>query len=128
MDDWGDEFGEPAKPEKPKKKKKSKSQDIYDLAAARAARDEGMERVMEGEDEFKIQYAMYVIKLPRGWQGTGEDIRRAWNGIRPHHVNCWGACCNAAIRHGLLVKVPHAMRRPEAVKSHGRPTHVLRKP
>jgi hypothetical protein len=124
--DWGDEFGELPKPEKPKKK--SKSQDIYDLAAARAARDAGMERVMEGEDEFKIQYAMYVIKLPHGWQGTAEEIRRTWTGIRPHHVNCWGACCNAAIKQGMLVKVPFAMQRPEAVKSHGRPIHVLRKP
>ena len=102
--------------------------DLFDLAAAKAARDKGMADVMKGEEPFKVAVAKHIDNLPHGWVGTGEDIRRAWTGVRPHHVNCWGAICHAAVKRGTLRKMPNLdMRRPEGVKSHGRPTYLFRR-
>ena len=102
--------------------------DEFNSKKAKAARDEGMERVQAHNMAFRDAIAAFIdTKLPRGWTGIGEDIRRLWTGIQPHHPNCWGAICNAALKRGTLEKIPNAMRRPEAVKSHSRPTHVFRK-
>jgi hypothetical protein len=102
--------------------------DLFDYAKAKAARDAGIDRVMKGEEVFKVAIAKYIDNLPHGWVGTGEDIRRAWTGVQPHHVNCWGAICFAAVKRGTLMKFPNIdMRRPEGVKSHGRPTYLYRR-
>jgi hypothetical protein len=101
--------------------------DLFDGPASRKARDKGMKRVLEGEDQFRIDIAKFIDNLPHGWQGTGEDIRRMWTGKKPHHPNCWGAVCHAALKRATLVKLPFVMRRPLAVKSHARPTHVFRR-
>jgi len=116
-----------AKKAKKKGKGKSPQGDLFDGDAAKAARDEGMERVLREEDEFKDAAGKFIISLPGGWEGIFEDIRRVYKGVKPHHPNAWGAVCNAAIKRGVLVKVGMIMRRTTAVKSHSRPTHLLRR-
>lgn len=100
--------------------------DLFDYAEAKARRDAGMAKVMEGEEEFKVQYARFLDLLPHGWIGTSEDIRARWTGVQPHHHNCWGASWNAAIRRGVLVELEEQTHMT-AKKSHARKTHLYRR-
>jgi hypothetical protein len=100
--------------------------DLFDWQASRAARDAGMERVMDRGLEFKDQFARAIERLPRGWIGTCEIIRQDWTGISPHHPNAWGACWNAAKKRGLLVELPQQVHMV-ATKSHARKTHLHRR-
>ncbi|UQD96074.1 hypothetical protein [Bradyrhizobium japonicum] len=99
--------------------------DLFDDYAARAGRDAGMARVLDHEPEFRDQFAQAIERLPRGWVGTCEDIRRDWTGITPH-PNAWGACWNAAKKRGLLVELPQQVHMV-ASKSHARKTHLHRR-
>jgi hypothetical protein len=100
--------------------------DLFDYDAALVARDAGMAKVLEDEDDFKIEFARFIDNLPHGWIGTCEDIRHRWSGTRPHHHNCWGAAWGAAKRRGVLVEL--AEQAPmTAVKSHARKTHLHRR-
>jgi hypothetical protein len=100
--------------------------DLFSRVKAVAARDEGMERVLRDEEDFKIQFGMFINSLPHGWEGICEDVRRVWPGGPPHHPNVWGACWNGVIKQGLLVRTDE-MRRPTGIKSHRRPTFVYRR-
>lgn len=97
----------------------------FDLPKGRAGRDEGMERVTRHSDDFKDQFAAYIDRLPRGWIGTCEDIRKVWPLPHPH-PNAWGACWNAAKRRGQLVQMPQQVQMT-SVKSHARKTHLHRR-
>jgi len=112
------------------KRKKPPGQDEFDFGKAKAARDDGIERVMRGEDTFRDAIGKFINNLPHDWEGIFEDIRIAWyakGGEEPHAYRCWGAVSNAAVRRGMLIKTG-AMRRPTAIKSHSRPTNVFRRP
>jgi hypothetical protein len=98
----------------------------FSLPRARAAKQVGMDLVRKRSAEFALKYFDFVLRIEKGWVGTAEDIRRAWPYELPHHVNCWGANCNAVVRAGLLEKVG-VMQPPKGVKSHGRPIHVYRR-
>lgn len=99
--------------------------DDFDLERGRAARDEGMARVIDHNPEFKVQFARFIDQLPRGWIGLCEDIRKEWKGVYAP-PQAWGACWGAAKRRGQLVELPS--RIPMAgVKSHGRRTNLHRK-
>jgi hypothetical protein len=86
----------------------------------------GMGRVADANPVFSIQFGQYLDRLPRGWEGTCEDIRRIWKGVRPKHPNAWGSCWGAAKRRGVLVEL-HKQVHMTAVRSHGRKTHIYRK-
>jgi len=108
---------------------KKRKPDLFDAAAAREARDEGMEKVEENDQEWMLSAMMAGRSLPRGWEGTGEDIRVAltMGGLpKPHHHNCWGAFINSMVREGWL-EWTSAMRNMRTVKSHARATKVYRK-
>jgi hypothetical protein len=99
--------------------------DLFDGESSRAGRDEGIARVMEHNEDFSLQFAAHILRLPPGWVGTCEDIRRDWRGITPH-PNAWGACWNAAKRQGLLIELPDQVHMT-ASKSHARKTHLYRR-
>jgi hypothetical protein len=99
---------------------------IFNYPESRRARDEGMIRVAEHNETFAIQFAKYIDRLPRGWTGTCEDIRKVWKGILPNHHNAWGSCWGAAKRAGKLVELEQQVSMT-AVKAHARKTHLFRK-
>lgn len=107
-------------------RKKSK----FDYAAALEAKKNGIAQVLDGEDDFSIAVAKYVINMKRGWEGLFEEIRMEWEDDlalpQPHHRNCWGAISNALVRAGVLKKTGK-MRPPTGIKSHCRPTNILRR-
>lgn len=100
--------------------------DEFELEKSRSLRDGGMESVMQHNLPFKDEFARYIANLPHGWTGTCEDIRRDWVGPRPH-PNAWGACWNAAKKRGQLIELATKVSMT-ATKSHGRRTHLHRKP
>ena len=97
----------------------------FDIGQGRAGRDEGMARVMDHNETFKDQFARCIDKLPKGWIGTCEDIRRDWQGMQPH-PNAWGACWNAAKKRGQLIELVDQVHMA-AIKSHARKTHLYQK-
>ena len=99
--------------------------DLFDAAASRQAREEGMARVTAGEVPFAKPFAAFVERLPSGWVGTCEDIRKVWPGRHPH-PNAWGAAWNAAKRRGLLEELPTQVHMT-AAKAHARKTHLHRR-
>lgn len=98
----------------------------FDIFGARAERDEGIARVIKHNEPFAIQFAQAIDRLPHGWVGTCEDIRRDWRGTRPSSPNAWGACWNAAKKRGQLTELPTQVAMT-ARKSHARKTHLHRK-
>jgi hypothetical protein len=102
------------------------NQGEFDLFQSRAARDEGIDLVLDHNPEFKDVFFHTILRLPRGWIGQCEDIRRDWTGPWPGHPNAWGASWNAAKRLGLLVELPDQVSMT-GVKSHGRKTHLHRR-
>jgi hypothetical protein len=111
------------KPRKPRGPK----QPEFDFGKAKKAKTKGMDDVLRGEEVFKVKVAQMIDNLAHDWEGIYEDIRALYKGPpHPHHPNCWGATCNAAVKRGTLVKTGE-MRPPTAIKSHCRPTHVYRR-
>lgn len=99
--------------------------DFFDLKLGRERRDEGMERVTTGNPEFKVQFAQYLDRLPHGWVGQCEDIRKVWTGIYAK-PQAWGACWNAAKKRGVIVELEE--RAPmTGVKSNARRTNLYRR-
>jgi hypothetical protein len=99
-----------------------------DLFAARAARDEGLERVCK-EPWMERALRMIGKTVPRGGEMTSEELREwlALAGLEPpHHHNTWGALTMAAVRRGLLEDTGRTgqMRGP---KSHARRTPIWRR-
>lgn len=97
-----------------------------DLAAARAARDAGIKNVTDHNETWMTRYLAFVASLPKGWIGTGEDIRLSCGLEAPGHVNAWGAATNHAVRKGLLAKTGiYVPMRSE--RSHARGTPQYRR-
>lgn len=94
------------------------------------ARDIGIKAVLNVANEVWKEAVLGVInRLPQGWHGTGEDIRKAVYeaGVSdPHHPNAWGAMVRSAYSRNLiaptgrwlpmLFKASHARRTMEWVK------------
>ena len=90
--------------------------------ASRGRRDEGMDRVLQGEERFVDQIFYLITRLPVGWIGIGEDIRILANELgvpEPHHPNCWGAAINIAVKAGLLQRT-NRTRQMTLARSHAR--------
>lgn len=93
-----------------------------DINAAIEGRDKGIARVMENStEEWKAAVYNYILALPEGWTGTGEDIRVACP--LSHAPQAWGAIINTAVRRNWLQPTgQYKMMRSSA--SHGRETRV----
>jgi len=93
-----------------------------DINAAIEGRDNGMDRVMENSaEEWKSAVYNYILALPAGWSGTGEDIRVA---CPPSHApQAWGAIINTAVRRDWL-RPTGKYRMMRSSGSHGRETRV----
>ena len=83
---------------------KPRQPDLFDITAARAARDEGMDRVAGNAGDFMSAGLSAILLLPSG-EYTGESIRAQLlkRSIVPHHQNAWGALIGLAVRRGVLV-------------------------
>jgi hypothetical protein len=71
-------------------------------------RDEGIDRVMMGESLFSARVTFVVKRLPRGWRGIGEDIKRLYFAAGyppPHHHNCWGGVIHGLVRAGFITPI-----------------------
>ena len=115
-DDWEDLFD----------RKPSKNGKKFNGEESKRRRDDGIERVLRNEGTFACNYYKIIIALPRGWEGTNEDIRKGWTYPQPHHPNAWGAVCNGAKRYGLIVDTDERVHMT-AKKAHSRITHKFRR-
>lgn len=100
--------------------------DLFDAAAAREARDVGINITTKRNSTWLKSYLEYVKALPSTWIGTGEDIRAKAGLADPDSANAWGAAMNNAVRLGLLVKTGRYVAM-QAKKSHHRQTPEYRK-
>ena len=98
----------------------------FDAEKSRSERDIGIARVLGANATFAAVAGLFIINLPRGWEGTGEDIRRVYfrsNTLKPKHHNAWGGVINSAVRSGVLVKTGKR-KGMIASRSHSRTTDV----
>jgi hypothetical protein len=67
-------------------------------------RDEGIEQVSENAGNF-MDEGLDAIRALAFLEITGEFIRRHLEekGIKPHHVNAWGALINVAVKRKYLI-------------------------
>jgi len=97
----------------------------FDEVLGKALRDEGMARVIASHPDFAYEFLQYIIRLPIGWEGKTEDIRKVWTG--PYgKPQSWGACTNGAIKRKLLVWTGRETPMQDP-KSHSRNTRVYRR-
>jgi hypothetical protein len=95
-------------------------------SAAKAARDEALERVTESGGDWQDRALLMLRRLPPGFEGTGEAfrLRLITDGLdKPHHHNAWGALIRHAIRLGHLQDTGK-MAHMRTVRSHARKTPV----
>lgn len=79
--------------------------DLFEAAAAREARDAGIERITATAGHWTRAARLSVRAIPYGWTGLGEDIRFKLirDGLpQPHHPNAWGALIKWAVDRGLF--------------------------
>lgn len=103
--------------------------DVYDEDEARLGRDVGMARVLSRNSTWAEDVSAWIMNLPHGWTGTGEDIRRIWRkngGLLPTHHNAWGGVINGAVRRGVLIKTGKR-KHMYAAKSHSRTTDIYQR-
>lgn len=93
------------------------------MGSATIERDEGIERVSDSNKFWMIRALKAVVRLNKGWTGTGEDLRTLLEPTvgTPSHSNAWGALVMHAKKQNLLVPTGYfvQMRLP---KSHARIT------
>lgn len=97
--------------------------------AAAVKRDAAIRKVMQNAPpEWQAKAVEVVRRLPSGWEGIGEAIRRE---VRreigpPHDPHAWGGLIMTLRRSGVLVKTGrYAPMTGE--KSHARESPVLRR-
>lgn len=103
--------------------------DLFDWGMSRSLRDEGADRALTPEEQWRRRAMDLIRGLPSGWSGIGEDIRRMVMETvgTPHHFNCWGALILGALRSGHLVKTGE-VRSSALVTSHAHVNPVLARP
>jgi hypothetical protein len=100
-----------------------------DLFAAKAARDEALDRVGANSGAWMTRaIAVVELLIPRGWTGMGEDVRHivAFEVGEPHVRNAWGAMIRTAISRGLLIPTGQ-YQHPKDTASHASKKQVLRR-
>jgi predicted deacylase len=92
--------------------------DLLEYAAAEAARDRGVAKVLGNNGKWS-DGAMSALQYFAGACGrafTTEEFRRAALVDAPAHPNAWGALFNGAAKRGIIRQV--GWSRPSNVKSH----------
>jgi len=104
----------------------SKTLDLF--GDARAARDAALEQVTGNAGVWFDIALRYVAYLPKGWRGTGEDLRLYLIPAigAPHSPNAWGALVAQAMQKGMLLRTGER-RAMRTMKSHARRTDVYEK-
>jgi len=99
----------------------AKEQLSFDLGAGRAAKGEAFDKVRLRSGEWEAAAMGVIWRLPHGWEGIGEDIRRmvAREVGSPHDPHAWGALISRAARQGYLMQ-REGTRAMRAVKSKAR--------
>jgi hypothetical protein len=70
---------------------------LFDAAAARDARDAGIERVTVGRDTWLEDVRRWALnRISESGSITSDDVRRAWKLPDGAHYNLWGAVFNDA--------------------------------
>jgi hypothetical protein len=102
--------------------------DQYDLLKSAQARDAALDQVAENAgDDFSTRAYNAVMRIPKGWVGTGEDIREiVEKEATPHHHNAWGAFISLLCRYKIIEKTGE-YRKMRQIKSHARATAVYKK-
>ena len=104
--------------------------DQYDLLKSAQARDVALDQVAENAEtagDFSTLAYNIVMKIPKGWVGTGEDIREiVEREVTPHHHNAWGAFISLLCRYEIIEKTGE-YRKMRQIKSHARATAVYKK-
>jgi hypothetical protein len=97
----------------------------FELFKGRAARDEGMERVLENTGAWKRRARLVYHSLDWDEPLTSEDINFAI--IKrigePHKPHAWGALTRWAIDNGLIKKVGLGQMRNVRSHAHNTPTY-----
>jgi hypothetical protein len=90
-----------------------------DLLAARVARDEGLERVLERKSAYRWKLENAIYELARTGTPFTADHLRAMCGDPPRDIstNLVGAVVNAAAKAGIIRQVGYAIS--GRVKGHG---------
>ena len=103
----------------------TKEQTELDLQIARAARDEGVDRVDTSSHQQWVDAVDAEIRhlADFGLEFTSDDVRAAGLG-EPHHDNAWGARFIAAKRRGEIVRVGY--RQSTRPAGHARPVSIWR--
>lgn len=94
---------------------------VFDAKASKVERDTALKGVLDKREPWSKQVLAAVEALPAGWHGTGEDIRRSWNGDDPSSPNAWGAVIRQAIEKKFLIRTGRRLAMC-AKDSHGRQT------
>lgn len=102
--------------------------DQYDLLKSAQARDAALDQVAENVGDFSTLAYNVVMKIPRGWVGTGEDIREIVEkeGHTPHHHNAWGAFISLLCRYEIIEKTG-LYTQMKRIGSHARVNAVYKK-
>ena len=102
--------------------------DQYDLLKSVKARDAALDQVAENAKDFSTLAYNVVMRIPRGWVGTGEDIREIVEreGITPHHHNAWGAFTSLLCRYKIIEKTG-LYTQMKRIGSHARVNAVYKK-
>lgn len=99
-----------------------------DLFGGRLDRDMGIDKVLNRNPDWEQRGMDFIIKLPRGWTGTGQKIRILATPVigEPTHPNAWGALISRAKRLGILV--PTGKQEQAKIRaSHGRKNDIYRR-
>lgn len=101
----------------------------FDIDAAMAARDTGIEQVLDNSAPWKDRAMEVVVSIPYGTILTGEEVRQmVVDKIGPpHHHNAFGALIMNAVRKSFLsptgryvkmrLKSSHARKNPEYMRT-----------
>jgi hypothetical protein len=100
----------------------------FNLTLADAAKRAALNLVTK--KEWADEARFFLLTLPPGWEGTGEDIRRFlvedMSLDPPHHHNAWGGLISGALRRGTITGTGK-YRKMTSVRSHARKTEVYRR-
>jgi len=105
--------------------------DQYDLLKSAQARDVALDQVAENAETagaFSTLAYNVVMRIPKGWVGTGEDIREIVEreGHHPHHHNAWGAFISLLCRYEIIEKTG-LYTQMKRIGSHARVNAVYKK-
>lgn len=102
--------------------------DLFGWKKARAARDEGIERVLKKNEAWRRAYHAVVQTIPSGTILSAEDARRKATPIigEPTVYNAWGGAWQGVLRRGYVIKTGR-MVTPKGIRSHGRAIQEYRR-